>query len=409
MTAALVAPVQDSNTATTGLGLVEDATRITAGIRDGSWVDVSLGGVGATLEALSPAIDPIGALVGWGVGWLLEHLQPLRDALDQLAGDADEIAAHAATWTNIAARTGSARAGYDQRLRTDVAGWAGAAGDAYRAHAAEQLVVLDGISVASSGIAAAVDGTGLLVSMVRGIVRDLIADFVATLAVRLPQWLAMEGITLGFATPFVAGQVSSLVLEWVRRIRHFIQALLDSLRRLIPRTDRLRHILDQLIMRAEGLSRAGGRTGPDRAGTAPSLPPSPERRPRGRRTDAHPTAKDNQPLRRENEAADILVRKGYDIEQNPPTRENGKNPDYKIEGEYFDCYAPVTANAEKIRNRLSSKVHDEQADRLVLCIDDTPRSMDEVAAVLRRKPIADLKEILVVQDGEVIPFYPFGE
>jgi len=94
------------------------------------------------------------------------------------------------------------------------------------------------------------------------------------------------------------------------------------------------------------------------------------------------------------------------VEQNPPTTPNGKNPDYKIEGEYFDCYAPETDKIDKIRNKLSEKVSEEQAERLVIYMDDTVRSKEEVADVLRRKPIADLKELLVIEDGKVIRLIP---
>jgi hypothetical protein len=98
---------------------------------------------------------------------------------------------------------------------------------------------------------------------------------------------------------------------------------------------------------------------------------------------------------------------GYDVEQNPPPKPNGKEPDYRIQGEYFDNYAPATDNLDNIRTKLSKKVSDDQADHLVLNLDDTSRSMDDIADMLRRKPIADLKQILVVQDGKVIPFFPF--
>ncbi|MEU4558697.1 hypothetical protein AB0F72_09910 [Actinoplanes sp. NPDC023936] len=431
MTSPLVAPVADSTTGITGLGLVEDAHQIVTGIQNGSWIDASLGGVGASLEALSLVLDPIGGIVSWGVGWLMEHVSVLKEALDNLAGNADEVAAHAATWQNVAAYTQAARADYAARLSADVSAWAGESGDAYRAHAGEHLAALDGIGVAAGGIASAVEGTGLLVALVREIVRDLIADFVATLAVRLPQWLAAEGLTLGIATPFVASQVSSLVAKWANRIQHFIRGLLASLRNLLPKTESLSRILEklrELLARmarklpftgrvdpstggtgAAGKSGAGGATGGRSGSTTPSGPPNPNLRPRGKRTEAHPERLNDRGVRRENESADVLARHGYDIEQNPEKKANGKEPDYKIAGEYFDCYSPASDNAEKIRNKLSKKVREEQADRLVLFMDDTPRTMEEIAAVLQRKPIANLKEILVVQDGEVIPFYPFGE
>ncbi|MEU4692466.1 hypothetical protein [Actinoplanes sp. NPDC023714] len=411
----LEVPVPD---ATTGLGLVEDIHETVAGIQSGSWIDASLGGVGVSLEALSLIFDPLGSIVSWGVGWLLEHVAPLREALDQLAGDASAVAAHAATWENVAA---SLPASYPP----PPADWSGAAADAYRAHAASQADALDGIRLAAGGIASAVMGTGLLVALVRELVRDLIADFVATLAIRLPQWLAVEGLTLGIATPVVAGQVAGLVADWAHRIQHFLRGLLTSLRNLLPKTDSLRNALEPFGMRSSdtrtdldlarvhaeasqpstsGSSSGGGSP----SFTAPSGAPDPNRRPWGERTPAHPTAEDNRGLRRENESADLIAQHGYDIQQNPEGKTNGKHPDYKIEGIYFDCYAPTTDDLDQIRKTLSRKTR-TQAEHLILYMDDTPRSLADVADILRRKPIAKLEEILVIQDNEIIRFFPFSE
>ncbi|WP_052720695.1 hypothetical protein [Actinoplanes rectilineatus] len=393
--------------------LLDDATLIADGIRNGSWVDVSLGGLGASLDGLSLVVDPLGTVAAWGVAWLLDHVEPLRETLDRLAGDAPAVAAQATTWHSVAASVASTRTAYADRVTTQLAEWHGASADAYRRHAAENLAVLDGISVASGGIGAAVEGAGLVVALVRGLVRDLIAEFVATLAVRLPTWAAAEGLTLGAATPFVVSRVAALVSEWAGRIRRLVQSLLDSLRHLTSRITGLEKILDQLRMKADDLSRSAdtpaGTSGGGTAFTPPSMPPGPGRRPRGDRTEAHPTKDTHRGLRRENESADVLVQHGYDVEQNPPTKANGTNPDYRIEGEYFDCYAPTSGNADKIRNKLSEKVSEGQASRLVLNLTDTSRTMEEVAAVLRRKPITGLEEILVVKDGRVTRFYPFTE
>jgi len=145
--------------------------------------------------------------------------------------------------------------------------------------------------------------------------------------------------------------------------------------------------------------------------TRPSLPPDPHRAPRGPQTPAHPTKKRERPLRRENESADQLSRDGYDVEQNPGPRPNGKEPDYKVEGEYFDCYAPETGDLDNLRDQISSKVRDKagklQAERIVLNLDDSPLSNDQIKDILSRKPIADLKEIIVVRGGKSIPFFPF--
>jgi ADP-ribosyltransferase exoenzyme len=266
----LVAPAHDSTTWHTGLGLVDDAYQISSGIQNNSWVDGTLGGVGTSLDLLTLAIDPLGSLVAWGVSWLMEHVQPLKDALDKLAGNADEVAAHAATWKNVAEYMGTAHSDYDHRVRSEVSGWLGASGDAYRAQAATHLSVLEGLSAAAGGISYAVQGAGLLVGMVRGIVRDLIAQFVATLAARLPEWLAEEGLTLGLGTPVVIGQVSALVAKWVDKIQGFIRALLNSLRRLQPMLKRLGEIFTEL----RGLLRKLSREDPTRPSSTVHDPPS---------------------------------------------------------------------------------------------------------------------------------------
>jgi hypothetical protein len=267
----LVADSHDSTTWYTGLGLVEDAADISNGIRNNSWVDGSLGGTGASLDMLSMAVDPLGTLVSWGVSWLMEHVKPLKEALDWLAGNADEVAAHAATWSNVAAFTDQARQQYADRLNAEVAGWFGASGDAYREHAGMQMQVLQGLATAAQGISYAVEGAGLLVALVRGIVRDLIAEFIGTLAARLPQWLAEEGITLGLATPVVIGQVSALVAKWVNKIQHFVRGLLNSLRRLHPMLDKLADVFAKL----GGRNRELARTDPTSPGTSEFRPDFP--------------------------------------------------------------------------------------------------------------------------------------
>lgn len=257
----LVAEAQSSTTWYTGLGLVEDAMDISNGIQNNSWVDASLGGVGGTLDVLGMAIDPLGSLVAWGVGWLMEHVRPLKEALDWLAGNPDEIAAHAATWRNVSAFATGTHQQFADAVRAQTTGWAGASGDAYRGHAAQQLEAIGGIATASGAISYAVEGAGLLVGLVREIVRDLIAQFVGTLAARLPQWLAEAGLTLGVATPVVIGQVAALVAKWVNKIQHFVRALLDSLRRLNGKLGELTGVLDALQRALRRLGRSDPTTG----------------------------------------------------------------------------------------------------------------------------------------------------
>ncbi len=258
MTLPLVAAVRDSTTWNTGIGIVEDAYQVSDGIQNHSWVDATLGAVGGGLDLLSAATDPLGALAGWGVAWLLEHVHPLREALDRLAGNADEVNSHAGTWKNVGESLKHAQDRYTTRMRNEISDWLGSSGDAYRQQAATHLALLDGMSTAAKGISYAIEGAGMLVGMVRGFVRDLISQFVATLAVRQPEWLAEEGVTLGLATPVVAAQVATLVASWAAKIQRFIRALINSLRRLTPMVHHLGEIFTKLQQLFAKLRKMGG-------------------------------------------------------------------------------------------------------------------------------------------------------
>lgn len=242
----LVAARVDSTQWYSGVGLAESIADIVVGVESGSWIDTTIGGVSGSLEALGLVVDPLGSLVSWGVAWLLEHVKPLSDALDWLAGDPDQISAYALTWRNVANNSVEAAAELRAAVLQQVADWTGAAADAYRTHAGGQIIALDAIGRAAGGISSLVEGAGLLVALVRELVRDLIADFVSVLAVRLPMWLAEEGLTLGLATPLVVSQVGALVAKWAAKISKLVLALINSLRKLRPLLSRLGELVDEL-------------------------------------------------------------------------------------------------------------------------------------------------------------------
>jgi len=90
----------------------------------------------------------------------------------------------------------------------------------------------------------------------------------------------------------------------------------------------------------------------------------------GTRTDIKGNKDNKRSLQRENESADTLVEYGYNVEQNPLTKTDdnirkGKQPDYRVNGEIFDNYAPNNkADVEQIRNEISRKVKRGQTYRV---------------------------------------------
>jgi hypothetical protein len=108
-------------------------------------------------------------------------------------------------------------------------------------------------------------------------------------------------------------------------------------------------------------------------------------------------------IKRQNQAADKMADAGYDLEMLPDSGsagngygvKKGSNPDFKIGDNAFDCYSPRTANASKIRNKISDKVKN-QADRIVLNMEGTDLSLKDISNIIKRKPVSNLKELIVI-------------
>lgn len=111
--------------------------------------------------------------------------------------------------------------------------------------------------------------------------------------------------------------------------------------------------------------------------------------------------------KRENEAARTLADNGYHVEQNPSPLPNGKKPDYKIDGKYFDCYSPSNSSPRNIASYIErEKVRKGQADGIVLNLDDSHVTLEALKKQLMDFPIAGLREIIAVRAGQVLPLFP---
>ncbi len=261
----VAAPAHGPKDPWAGVWIAEDIDLIAQGIRNGSWVDTSLGAVSAGLDTLALVSDPVGALLQYGISWIIEHVKPLSEALDWLAGDPAQIAAHAQTWRNVAAALTDQAAELAKQVRWDVADWTGTAGAAYRDWSKQQQDAITGLARASETMAAITEGAGVLIAGVRLLVRDAIATVVSRLIVYAAELVA----TAGLATPLVIEQVTTLVASWAAKIARWLRGLLASLRRLLPIIRRLGQLIGEL---KKILSRLRGR------GTEPEVPREPPRK-----------------------------------------------------------------------------------------------------------------------------------
>ena len=122
-------------------------------------------------------------------------------------------------------------------------------------------------------------------------------------------------------------------------------------------------------------------------------------------------ASDNRSIIRQNEAADTLANMGYRVEMLPETNggsgyglQSEANPDYIIEGQVFDAYAPTTGNIGNIWFTIYDKVQ-RQAERIVLILDDTTVTVNDVQNYFDENSIPNLKEIFILVDGKLTIYY----
>ncbi|MFD8497651.1 RHS repeat-associated core domain-containing protein [Amycolatopsis sp. NPDC059657] len=259
----LVAQAQSQTTGVTGIGILESANDLASGVKDGSWVEGGLGAVGVGLEALSLVVDPIGTLAQYGVSWLIEHVKPLKDCLDWLAGNPPVIQSFSDTWANVAREVNAIAGDLSNEAKGGTAGWSGAAGDAYRGEVAEQVDAVAGAASLCDGISTGVMVMGQVVAAVRETVRDLIA----TLVGKLITWALEEACTLGFATPLVAAQATAAITSTISKVSQVIRKLVKTISNVGPK---VRKIVDKLGEIIEKLSKLGKKLGKRADGTSPS-------------------------------------------------------------------------------------------------------------------------------------------
>lgn len=200
---------------TAGVGIAQDISDISTSIQSGDWAGGAISGLSGGLDALGFIANPADALLGAGISWLIEHIEPLNEALDMFAGDPGSISSYAATWRQAASGVRDAGEQLGSAVTNDLADWHGTAAEAYQAQSAEQQDGVHAAAAAAEGVASAIEAAGALVAAVRELVRDLIADCVAEILTHIPIWLAAEGCSLGLATPGVIADAVYLIAKWV--------------------------------------------------------------------------------------------------------------------------------------------------------------------------------------------------
>ncbi len=241
MTSALVAAPVDVTSPYAGLLVIESGADLKEAIESGDWVAGTLAGVSLAFDTLSTVIDPLGTAIAMGVGWVLDHIEPLKSWFNDLTGDAGEVAGFAQTWSNVSQYLKSVADGLREQLEqvSDLSGETMRAFRNFHLDTAKHVeLTADWANAMSIGLQIA---SGI-VQFVHGLVRDAISTIIGSLS----SATILSVCTLGAGVPLAVSQVASKASALATRISRSIDDLITSITNLSRHLRALRELIERV-------------------------------------------------------------------------------------------------------------------------------------------------------------------
>ena len=238
----LVAEVKESETVWSGSRLIEDGFDLKEAFESKSWVSGGLAVAATAADTAAAVMDPLGEALSTGIGWIIEHLSPLKDWLNELAGDSDAVAAAASTWTNIGTKLNSCATSLDTVCSSRLAGQESLAVATFKtlqAGSASHLRM-------TGEVAGAISGGLTLASMIVRMVHDMVRDAIADVIGKLTSKAAIMAVSLGTAAPWAVSSVAADVSSWVTRLSKEVADVVLSSKNLKKLLDKAENLFSRL-------------------------------------------------------------------------------------------------------------------------------------------------------------------
>ncbi|EMD28015.1 WXG100 family type VII secretion target [Amycolatopsis azurea] len=212
-----------------GAGAIQDYYGGIEKLTQGDWTEglLSLGSAGFdTASMIASGGNPLETLMSWGFGWVIEHVDFLKEPLDWLTGNQDALDLEVQKWTTISKKVQETAEQLTAEVKKNTGDWTGAVADRYLEYVQEQLHSYRALSDAARDAGAVVEVCKVILDVVRTLIRDLITDTLAKIVFILmrypppayPAALAAEGI------PFAIGQSEKSLTHVSKLQRCFLRA-----------------------------------------------------------------------------------------------------------------------------------------------------------------------------------------
>ena len=268
--------VQEGSGWTSGAGIIDSGYGTISALCSGNWVDAALSGVALVLDAAATAADPLGSALAAGIGWVIDHLNPIKGWFEEVAGNPGGAIAQAQSWGLIAADLGPAATDWGTSAMRLEGGNEGPAVNSYLDWQATHTEAIAALEGAAQGMQQAISVAAGIVGFVHGFLRDVLAQLVGAAI----SWVAQAVLSFGTLIPWICGQIGTRVAAVTAKCSSFVDGLVRS-------GTKLGELLEALGRGASSCSSSSTRSRPTpRCTVRPRGTPHPE----GHRRPSHPGA-----------------------------------------------------------------------------------------------------------------------
>ena len=245
----LVAEVKESETVWSGSRLLEDGVDLKEAFESNSWVAGGLATAATAADTAAAVMDPLGEALSAGIGWIIEHLSPLKDWLNELAGDSDAVAAAASTWTNIGTKLSSCAGDLEAVCSSRLAGQESLAVATFKTLQAGSASHLRMTGQLAGAISGGLTLASVIVRMVHDMVRDAIADIIG----KLTSKAIITAVSLGTASGWAITSLSADVTAWATRLSKEVADVVTSAKNLKKLLDKAETLFRRVGKKWESL------------------------------------------------------------------------------------------------------------------------------------------------------------
>jgi len=207
-----------------------------------SALDATLSTIGIAADLVDMAVNPIKTAVSWAVNWIISHIDPLPDMLQQFTGDPEKVEAAALTWERIGDQWTQAAAELEAAVAAGLDAQVCRTLSAYKVQIGSVIEAFRSLGDACKVVAQCLNILSAMVKIVYDLTREAIGDLIGTFVQSV--WEAVG--TLGIATPAIVAQISATVSKWVARITTKGKQVLNGFQEALKSFTKLDGILEKL-------------------------------------------------------------------------------------------------------------------------------------------------------------------